>query len=184
MLAALLRGDDEVGEFLAQRLGARPAEDRVRLRVPFADAARLIDLDEAIQGHVDDVAHHALAVDQRFLHLHAAGDVARDLGEADEPVGVVADCVDHHAREEARAVLAHAPAIGFVAALRRGLAQRALRHTGLAVGVGVEAREMLADDLVRGIALDALGAAVPGEHDAGRIEHVDRVVDDAAHQRR
>jgi hypothetical protein len=41
---------------------------------------------------------------------------------------------------------------------------------------------VLADDLFRTIALDALGAAVPGRHVAVGVEHEDRVVPDAFNQ--
>jgi hypothetical protein len=39
--------------------------------------------------------------------------------------------------------------------------------------------EMLADDFLRAVALDALGAGVPGRYPTARIEHEDRVVLDA-----
>ena len=41
---------------------------------------------------------------------------------------------------------------------------------------------MLADRFVLGVTLDALGAGVPADDVAVDVEHVDRVVDDAAHQ--
>ena len=58
----------------------------------------------------------------------------------------------------------------------------ARRHAGGAVGFGVEAPEMLADDLACAIALDALGAGVPVGDDAVGVEHVDRVVAHALDQ--
>src|SRR5438309_1101541 len=58
------------------------------------------------------------------LGLAALGDVAGDLGEADDVAGVVADRVDHHVGPEARAILAHPPAFLFEAALGGGGAQR------------------------------------------------------------
>jgi len=42
---------------------------------------------------------------------------------------------------------------------------------------------MLADDFLRGIALDAFATGVPVRHDAGRIEHVESVIGDAADER-
>ena len=41
---------------------------------------------------------------------------------------------------------------------------------------------MLADDVLGGVALDALGAGVPVGHDAAGIEHIDGVVDHALNQ--
>jgi hypothetical protein len=37
---------------------------------------------------------------------------------------------------------------------------------------------MVADDFVAGIALEALGAGVPGADPSLRVQHVDRIVDD------
>ena len=95
---------------------------------------------------------------------------------------IVADRVDDDAGPEARAVLAHAPAFGLEPSLARGGLERAARHARCPVLLGVEAREMLADDLVGAVALDALGAGIPVRDLALRVEHVDRVVGDALHQ--
>src|SRR5437764_277613 len=43
----------------------------------------------------------------------------------------------------------------------------------------VEDREMPADDLVGGVALDPLGALVPSDDLARRVQHQDRVIDHA-----
>ena len=50
------------------------------------------------------------ACSRAFCVSLALGDVARDLGEADERAGFVADRIDHDTGPEPRAVLAHAPA--------------------------------------------------------------------------
>ena len=62
---------------------------------------------------------------------------------------LVADAIDDDAGPEARAVLAHAPALGLELALAHGRLERARRHAGGAVFLGVEALEVLADDLRR-----------------------------------
>ena len=51
-----------------------------------------------------------------------------------------------------------------------------LRHTGLLILLGVEHREVPANDLLDAVALDALGAGIPATHVAARIEHVDGVI--------
>ena len=53
----------------------------------------------------------------------ALGDVTRDFRKADQLVLGIADRVDHHAGAEAAAVLAHAPAFGFEAAVLAHLVQ-------------------------------------------------------------
>src|ERR1700694_999914 len=47
----------------------------------------------------------------------------------------------------------------------------------------IEDREVAADDLVDAVALDPLRALVPRDDRARRIEHEDRVVDDAGNQK-
>ena len=74
------------------------------------------------------------------------------------------------------AVLAQSPALHLVFAALGGDGKRPRRDAGRAVVLGVEAREMLADDLCALIALDALGARVPAHDVALRIEHEDRVI--------
>jgi hypothetical protein len=66
--------------------------------------------------------------------------------------------------------------------LALGPLQHALRHAGGALLRRVEHREMLADDLVRAVALDALGARVPAHHPAGGVQQEDGVLGDALDQ--
>src|SRR4051812_12544457 len=80
------------------------------------------------------------------LGVAPLGDVAGDLGEADEPA-VLPDRIDDDAGPEEGAVLADAPALFFIAAAFPGDRERAKRLTAGAVGFGVEAGEVLADDL-------------------------------------
>src|SRR5690606_9912539 len=89
------------------------------------------------------------------LRLAPLGGVAGDLGEADQPAALVADRLDDRARPEPAAVLAHPPALGLVAALGGGEDEPAPRQPRRAVLIGVEAGEVLAEDLVRRVALDS-----------------------------
>ena len=59
------------------------------------------------------------ALTQYLLGLHPLGDVAGDLGEADDPRGLIDDGRDHAADEETAAVLAEMPAF-ILAATRFG----------------------------------------------------------------
>ena len=68
----------------------------------------------------------------------------------------ILDRVDHHVGQEAAAVLAHAPGFGLIPAIAGGDFERLLRHIRSAVLLGVEAREVLAYNLVGAVALDAL----------------------------
>ena len=86
---------------------------------------------------------------ERHLRFAALGDVAGDLGKADQLAVVVADRIDDHAGPEERSVLADAPALLLVAAGFPGDLERARRPAGGLVGIGIEAREMVADDFLR-----------------------------------
>ena len=86
---------------------------------------------------------------QILLGLAALGNVARDLGEAEDIAVVVADRIDHDAGPEESAVLADAPTLLFVTAVIPRQLQGARRPARGLVGVGVEAGKMLADDFFR-----------------------------------
>src|SRR6185312_17171530 len=70
----------------------------------------------------------------------------------------------------------------FETPVARRSAQRLGGHAGGAIFLRVEAREMLADDFFRRVALDALRARIPAADLAVRIEHEDRVVRHALYQ--
>ena len=115
----------------------------------------------------------------RFLLLAALGQVSRDLAEASQPACLVPQRRDGDARPKARAVLAQPPAFFRVVPLALGHLELPVGFPAAGLFGRVEEREVAADDLVRGVALDPLGAFVPGHDPARRIEHEDRVVDDA-----
>src|SRR6185437_17168551 len=88
-------------------------------------------------------------------------DVAGDLGEP----GELAAAVEHAGHDavglEAAPVLADAPPLRLVPPIPPRRRERALGEAGPPVLVGVEAREVLAEDLLCRVALDPLGAGVP-----------------------
>ncbi len=119
---------------------------------------------------------------QRLLGMLLFGHVAGNLGEAEQLAFGIEDAIDHDTGPEAAAVLAHAPAFALVASLFGGDRQCPRRGAGRAVLLRIELREMPADDLVGGVALDTLAAEVPIRDVALRVDHVDRVIDDPLHQ--
>src|SRR5271165_1497401 len=48
--------------------------------------------------------------------------------------------------------------------------------------LGIELREMLADDLVRRVSLDPFRSRIPANHSTFRIEHEDRIITGSVHQ--
>ncbi len=119
---------------------------------------------------------------QGLLGLVLVGDVAGDLGEADQFALLVADGVDHHVGPETLAVAPHAPTLALETPVHRRLLQVAGRDAGGAVLFGVEAREVLTQDVVGLVALEALGPGVPARHVAGGVQHIDGVVVDRVDQ--
>src|SRR5690606_27887390 len=89
------------------------------------------------------------------------GDLAGNFGEAEMLPIVVKNGVDHHTGPEARAILADAPAFLFkLARFKRG-AQRCSRLVVGSVFGGIEAREVLTDNLIGRVALESSGTGIP-----------------------
>src|SRR5262249_51741298 len=173
----------EAGKMLADDFFGRIALDALRASVPTDDDAVRIQHEQRVVDHaLDEHPELALALAQRLLRRAPLGNVAGDFGEALERACFVADCVDHHRSPEAAAVLAHAPPLGIVASLAGGGREHDRWQPGGAIFLGVEAREMLAEDFLRRVALEPLGAGVPVGHYAAWIEHADGVVHHAFHQ--
>ena len=101
--------------------------------IPVGDVAVGV---EHVDGVVGDALHQQpellLALPERLLGGLAFGQVARDLGKADQLAGRLADRIDDDVGPEARAVLADAPAFALELAFARGGLQRPRRQAGLA----------------------------------------------------
>jgi hypothetical protein len=89
MRLAVLLGDDEVGEHLSHRLGARPAEDPLGRAVPVEDEAVFVDGDDGVVRGVDEeprLAAHVLE--------GAASAVEESGGAADSAVTTSSRAMD------------------------------------------------------------------------------------------
>src|SRR5690606_19608401 len=116
------------------------------------------------------------------LRIAPLGDVAGDLGEADDLAQVVVDGVDADMRPEAAAILAHPPGFLLDPPGRSGNVEGLFGLARRPILGGMEAREMFTDDLVGSVALDPLCAQVPAADAPLTIEHVDGVVRDPLNQ--
>jgi hypothetical protein len=121
------------------------------------------------------------------VHLHrldplALGQVAGQLGEAQVSSRFVAQRGDGHVRPEPAAVLAQAPPDVDEAALFHGLLKLVLGPAAVAHLRRIEHGQMLADDLLGRVALDALRSDVPGGDPPVDVQHEDRVFAHALHQ--
>ena len=186
-VAGQVRGAILVGieprEMLADDLVVRIALEPLRATVPARHLSlRIEHVDGVIVHTLDEQAEMLLALPERGLGGVPLGEVARDLGIAEEGAVLIADRVDEDMGPHQASVLADAPSLLLESPLGRGDLQRAAGKIGGPVVVGVEPREMLADDLRVGIAFEALGAAIPARHPTLDVEHVDGVVDDALNQ--
>src|SRR5690606_30057831 len=106
----------------------------------------------------------------------ALAEVARDLGKAQQFAVLVTQRGDGDARPELAAVRTHPPALVLEAPLGGGHLELVLGPAALRRGRRIERGEMPADDLPGRVALDALGAQVPGADVAGGVEDEHRVV--------
>ena len=95
---------------------------------------------------------------------------------------MVVEGVDRGVGPEARAVLAQAPAFVVGTPGARGLTQDAFRPSRLNVLRAIEDRDVLADHLAGGIALDPLRTLVPGEDVPIGPDQEDRIVQDSVDQ--
>ena len=117
-----------------------------------------------------------LGQSQRLLGLPPCRQVTGDLEEPSGAARLVPQGGDDDVGPEPGAVLAHPPALVLEPPVGHGPPQLLLgpaRPDGL---LGVEAGEVLADDLVGPVALDPLGPGVPGGDVPGRVEQEDGVV--------
>jgi len=96
-----------------------------------------------------------------FLEPPPLAQVSGHLGEAGQPAIGAPNRGDQHVGPEARAVSSQAPALLFIRPLDGGDGELALRLLRGEVLGRVEDREVLPDDLVVGVSVDALRALVP-----------------------
>ena len=164
-----------------------PAQDRAERRPQLVrqrgeklvlDARRPLRLHAGAALGLEDLLA-LLAGDLERLDALLPGQVAGELGEPEQPPLRVAQGGDGDGGPEAGAVLADAPAFVEESADLGGDLKLVVRPAALARVGGIEGREVAADDLVRGIALDPLRSGVPRGDDAVGVEHEDRVVGDA-----
>jgi hypothetical protein len=119
------------------------------------------------------------ALPQQLFVGAAFGQVARDLGKPDQLAHCIAQRRDDDVGPEAAAILADAPVL-VLETSQLARAPQLLVRPVFRESIGrVEPREMLADDFIGRIALDALRALVSRRDDAIRIQHEDRVIADA-----
>ena len=79
-------------------------------------------------------------------------------------------------RPEPACILSDTPALGFEAPDRSRHLERMRRQPRGPILLGVEAREMLPDDVLGLVAFGPRGSGVPVGHDAVEVQHVDGVV--------
>ena len=139
--------------------------DLLALEAGAQDLPRFVEGEQRVQA----------APYRRFRPL-ALRDVAQDHREAPQVPHLVPQSRYERVRPEPGAVLADPFAFFLVAALLRGNTQRLLGVAALGVFPGIENGEVLADDLLCRIPIDALGALIPAGDTPFGVEHEDGVV--------
>src|ERR1019366_2766976 len=148
-------------EVLADDLVRLVALGVPRARVPRRDVAARVEHEDRVVGdRVDEKVKALLGSVQGVLGHTTLGQVAGDLGEASDRAARVAQRGDDDIRPEASPVLAHAPALVLDAPVAANRFEDLVGPAGGAVLRRVEDREVLADDLVRLVALGSLRARV------------------------
>ncbi len=131
------------------------ALDALRTGIPVGDIALRV---EHIDGVIGNALHQKtkalLTFLKRLFRLTALGEVAGDLGEAEQVALRVDDRIDDHMGPEPRAVFPYPPSLAFEAACARGFFQRSLGKFLRTVRLGVEGGEVPAENLVSLVPLE------------------------------
>ena len=166
----------EAREVLPNDLRCSEPFDALSAFIPCHDVAVGVEHEDAVVSDpFDEQAEALLALSQRLFVLLALRQIARDFGEAAQ-LAVLPEGCDDDVGPERGAVFAHPPAFILEATLLASEFQLAFGPAALHLLDRVETREMLADDLIRLVALDPSHARIAGENDPGRVEQEHRVV--------
>jgi hypothetical protein len=160
-------------------LGSIPF-DPLRALIPRRDASgRVEHEDGVVPDAFDEEAEALLTFPQRLFGFATLSEIAGDLCVAQELAFVIAQGGDDYIRPESGAVLPYAPAFILESTRVCGGSELELGESFLDELARVEDREMLADDLVRLVTLEPLGAGVPAQDHPVGIQSEDRVIADA-----
>src|SRR5215217_2211536 len=130
----------------------------------------------------DERAQASLGLLAEPLRLLLLRDVLRDLRDTPQFSLIIVQRRQDRACPEPRSILAHKPVLFFGPAFARCL-EESLRPATNYVLFGEEHGEVLSDDLLGAVALEAFGASIPAGDASLRVEREDRVVSHAFHQR-
>src|SRR5215208_7971917 len=143
-----------------------------------ADLPRVCD-----RRHVlDERAQASLCLLEESFSFLLLRDVLYDHRETLQSALIIVQRRQDRACPEPGSILAHKPVLFFGPTFARRL-EMSLWPATLYVLFGEEHREVLSDDLLRLIALEAFGTSVPTGDVSLRVEREDRVVPQAFHQR-
>src|ERR1700761_1452382 len=131
-----------------------------------------ISNEDSVVGQIQDGRLSA----QCCQEISGGGDVARHLGETNQPALGIPQRRDYDAGEKSGPVLAQSPALLLVAPLGFCSLQFLVRVSSLDVFRSVEAGKVAANNLLGGVTLQALRTPVPTDDRPGWIEHEDGVV--------
>src|SRR5690242_7390210 len=171
-------------EVSADDLVCRVALDAARALVPRRDMAGRIQHEDGVIFYGLDEEAEALFAQAEFLfRVTPLREIACDLRETHQLAVRCSERGNNDVGPEAGAVLSDSPAFVLKASITRSDLQLPGRLSAGYILIRVENREVLADDLVRCVALHTNRARVPAEHVPAGIQGEDGVVHDALDQK-
>src|SRR5713226_2895484 len=101
---------------------------------------------------------------QLLMGLHSFREIPRNFSEADQLATRLPHGSDDHVRPKSGPILPHSPAFVFESSVLCRYGQLPLRFAVSQVFFGIKTGEMLADNLVRTVALQPFGSSIPTGH--------------------
>src|SRR5258708_3683541 len=119
--------------------------DPFRTGIPARNlAVRRQHIDGIVRDALNQKPELFLAFPKRLFGKLSLGKIARDFRETNQIAGGIPDWIDDDIGPKPGAVLSAAPALAFEFSFARGDLERSSRQTPFAIGLGVKAREVLA----------------------------------------
>ena len=167
----------EAREMTADDLAGQVALDPLRAEVPVCNPALFVEqIDGVVGDALDEQPELFLAFAERILRRRALGQVARNLGKSHKLAALQVNRIDDDVGPKLRAILTDTPALCLELAIPQRHLKCAPGKVRVPILLGVKARKVLPDDLVRDVTLEPLGARVPARHKPVGIEHKDRII--------
>ncbi len=148
--------------------------------VPSGNPAIGVEHEDCVIPHTFHQEAKTLFAPAQILFVGAPlREITRDLGEPQKLTVGISHGRDDDVRPEERTVFPDAPTLVFECTRVFGYPELVLGPLLLPRLVRIKNREVVPDDLVGSVSLEALGASVPCQNITLRIQHENRIISDA-----